>query len=1242
MVVPLTHAWRSWRSARGVAALAVTAFAVGFGSATAVYTVVNGVMLKPLPYPNGERFVALYGGRLSEPGQRSASTLADLLEYQQRARSFDVFGWLRPASFNLLFADQPQHVQGVMVTPSLAHNLGVQPAVGRWFADPSEAVISSPLFARLGSDSSIVGKALSLDDRSFTIVGVMPPGFRLPVPGPGVEHVSSDVWTVLDPLGKGLNPESGAYFAYGRLKPGVTLAQADADVKRVASDIAASRPASHESYTARLDDLTASIAIEIRPTLVLLMVAAGMLVLITCADVAGLLLARSIARAHETAIRIALGASRLQLAVQYFLEGICVALPGAAAGLLVSVLLVRAILALAAEHIPRADAIVIDWSVVSFAAGITVLGSALASLAPLWQARKTAPLDALNSGTRTTTGVRSRRLSEHLVIAQIAIAFTLLTGGALLASHLRTLSRTNPGFDPAGVLTFHVTAADNVEHPEERLAYQQRFTAALEGIPGVSSAGFANQLPLAGCCFSTTIQAEGQAIEPAAVQRTSFMTVSPGYFTTMRLPLQSGRFLDERDARDDALHTLVSRAAALHYWPNRNPIGAFGRLGGPEGSRFEVVGVVGDVRNNGLGKPPVPEIYLSSSLLEVNPMRFVVRSTLPPETLVPEVRRAIRTVNPTLPIHDVAMLDRIVQGSVSYERVGSFMVTFFALAALLMATLGIYGVVAYAVRRERVEIGTRMALGAERRDVLKLVAARGARMTAFGAVLGGACVAATAWILVRVFEIPALTLSPFVLATAVVGLVTGIASAIPAWRATTLSPMVAIRNEPRSTWRSASEPPLQPDVTASSDVDVLSEFVAAARAADSFSDAYRLALTTLCREFGAASAFLFENVSGEFRCVASVPEAGTPIPSIPAGGFLASRLRFYGHPLPIRADDIASWMRWAEAGSARHIPEITALSEIGAAIVVPLRTKGEIIGMLIMGRPGERAGYGFGDRRVLAHCGAQLTLMIENARLTARILEQEKLRRDLALAAEVQRRLLPSEPPLLSAGGLAAVSLPARTVGGDYYDFIDMGDHTIGIALADIAGKGIAAALIMAVVQASLRIVAAESGASLPELAARLNAFLHRSTGSNSYATFFYAQLDERHRQLRYVNAGHNPPYLIRSVNVAKGSAEGTTEIQELKTGGTVIGLFPDMAYEQGTVDLQPGDVLIAFTDGVTEALNASEQEFGEERLKDAVRGLLHLPAAEISVRLSEELRRWIKDAAQYDDLTFVVLKVAS
>jgi sigma-B regulation protein RsbU (phosphoserine phosphatase) len=311
-------------------------------------------------------------------------------------------------------------------------------------------------------------------------------------------------------------------------------------------------------------------------------------------------------------------------------------------------------------------------------------------------------------------------------------------------------------------------------------------------------------------------------------------------------------------------------------------------------------------------------------------------------------------------------------------------------------------------------------------------------------------------------------------------------------------------------------------------------------------------------------------------------------------------------------------------------------------MAVPLRTRDDLVGVLLLGpRHADSLAYDVAAKDALRVCADQFSLMIENARLTDRVVEQETLRRDLALAAEVQRRLLPDACPPSGIADFAAASLPARSIGGDYYDFIEAGGRQIGIALADVSGKGVAAALIMSVVQASLRIIASEEDVSLPKLAAKMNEFLYRTTPGNRYATFFYAQLDGSRRQLRYVNAGHNPPYLIRrGADAIPGAGDEPHAIQELTAGGTVIGMLPGADYEEAAVDLCPGDVLLAFTDGVTEAHNPQDEEFGEERVKALLRATAHLPAGEISMRITAALQAWIQDAPQYDDLTFVVMKV--
>ena len=1239
----LAHAWQSWKSARTVFALAVIALAVGIASTTAIYTVVNAVMLKPLAYAHGERFAQLFSATIGNAEGRGSLTLADLLIYQQ-AQSFDLFGWFKPQNFNLTSPGPPQHVEGAAVTTRLARNLGIQPLVGQWFDDEHGAVISRALWMRLGGDPRLVGTTIVLNGKPFTLTGIMPDRFRLPEVAPGGENMRSDVWIGLDPDGKGQDPADGFLFSYVRLKPGVTFGQATGEVKNIAAEIARKNPGPHQGYTAALDPLSGLVGKSIRPTLLLLLGAAGALLLITCANVAALLLARAVARARDTAIRVALGAGRGRLALQYFVEGLIVSVAGAALGVLASIGLVRAVVTMAEDYIPRADEVAIDWRVLLFALGTAVLASALSSLAPLWQATRMAPNAVLTEGVRASASLRTRRLSQSLVTAEIALAFTLVAIGGVLVAHLEAVTRIWPGFDPRNLLTFELTLPDSTAASQDQLVpYQKRLIDALREIPGVTGAALANQAPLDGCCLSTALYPEGRppGLEPP--QRTAFVPITPGFFETMRIPLRGGRLLTYDDARiEEPLPVVINETAARHNWPDRSAVGAFGRLSGVEGSRVQVIGIVGDIRNDGLNKPPVAEVYMLHNATPVNPMHLFVRSALPPETLVSAIRRTMARLDAAQPIHGVATFAEIVQRSVTLERVASFMTGFFALAALLMASLGIFGVVSYSVRQRTVEIGTRMALGADRSNVLELIVGGGLRMAALGIAGGGVAVAASVWLLTRQFEIREIGALPFVSAVAIVGGVAGAASFFPAWRATRLSPLVAMRDEPGSVWRAAratmrgaiaglSRAVAGEDGDATAfDASLPTEFVNAARQAGSSQEALRIALDALRGSVGAEWSMLVERDSGAFyRRAATAAADRAPEQPLPATGFLINRLRFHDAPLPFSAGDLDACARWAGEHAHDHLPEIEALNEIGLRMAVPLRTKRELLGILLLGGRTNGADYGAAEKRLLRTSADLFGLMLENTRLTDRIVEEEKLRRDVALAAEVQKRLLPDRPPDARAATLAAVSVPARIVGGDYYDFVELGGQRIGLALADVSGKGVAAALIMSVVHAALRMISADGDVPLPQLASRMNGFLHRCTQANRYATFFYAQLDERSRQLRYVNAGHNPPYLVRG-----------SEVQELSAGGSVIGLFPDMQYEEGAAELQPGDLLVMFTDGVTEAMDTAGEEFGEERLQTLIRTLAPLPVPQISSQLLDALRAWTKGAPQHDDFTFVLMKM--
>ncbi|MDQ2711000.1 MAG: ADOP family duplicated permease [Acidobacteriota bacterium] len=1251
MLSLLSQAWKSWKTAKAVAVLAILALAIGIGSATAIYTVVEAVLLKPLPYREGNRFVALYGALHSEPGKKSALPYDYLLEYAHRQHSFDVFGWFTPANFNLVFEHQPQHIDGLIVTPSLVDNLGVSPEIGRWFLDATResgnthlAVISHSLWKRLGGHADILGEPVVLDGQSYTITGVAPNWFRLPIVDVSGQRFESDVWIPVDPqTARQRSVSNYFYFAYGRLKPGTTFARAESDVKHIAAQLARENPENHGQDTAQLESLQQTITSEIRPTLLLLFVAAGLLLLITLANVSGLLVTRAVARARETAIRLALGAAQRQLILQYFSEGLLVALIGGIFGIFLSYVLVRVVVSLAADYIPRADDIAVDWTAPVFAIGVAVVASLLTALAPLWQALHIAPNDVMNAGVRASAGVRSRRLSQSLVVSEIALAFTLLAISALLISQLKNLNRVNPGFDPAGLRTFQLTASDPQYSDTAKLAaYQDRLTQALENIPGVRDVAFVSHLPLSGCCFVTELFPEGRTMASNAVHTASFQTANSNYFSAMRIPLKAGRTLTDHDTGEQPLLAVINQAAAMHFWGKPYPVGAYGHFNSPQGDRFQVVGVVGDVRNDNLEHPTFPEISLSSRHVRTNPMNFVVRSTLPDKTLFLEIRPAIRRVNPDQPVYDLRSMGEIAQSSLTLQRTTSLLTTFFACAALLLATLGVYGVVAYSVRQRRVEIGTRMAIGAVGKDLLRMVIGSGFKMAVGGILLGGLVAFIASSLLVKASVLHSVEPLPFIYSIAAIAAITLFASSYPAWRATQLSPMVAIRDEVETNWLRRVRTELsgliarqndEPDLVNTS---TLTNFVEATRGAATFEIALQLALSALTEQLGAQSAALLEKVSDtHLRPVVSVPssEGGAIAFELPANGFLMRRLQFYSLPIPISQSDLESWWRWAAEQKPEHSAEITALMEANARLAVALRTSKETLGLLLLGPPLNGKEYGRAAKHALRVSADQFALMLENARLTSRVVEQEKLRRDVALAVEVQKRLLPDTLPATGIGQVAAFTLPARSVGGDYYDFIRVGDHNVGIALADVAGKGVAAALIMSVVQASLRILSAEGNISLPELVARMNRFLHRSTGSNSYATFFYAQIDEQTNQLSYVNAGHNPPYLLRSGTAA-------AEVEELAAGGMVIGLFAQARYEEAKVDLRSGDVLIAFTDGVTEALNLGEEEFGEQRLKELLRRVAHLPVEQISQEITEELRIWIGAAPQHDDLTFIVLKV--
>ncbi len=634
----------------------------------------------------------------------------------------------------------------------------------------------------------------------------------------------------------------------------------------------------------------------------------------------------------------------------------------------------------------------------------------------------------------------------------------------------------------------------------------------------------------------------------------------------------------------------------------------------------------------------LPELWVS-----LLPAEWALRTGPGARIPLSAVENAIHSVDPQLAVYNFSTMEKRKQEFLGSNRLQSDMTLLFALTALVLAVLGVYGVVSYTVRQRVREMGTRLALGATSNGLLYLVLKQAMVKAAVGGVIGVGIVFAAAPLLHKL-DVSLEMASPFVWSFLTVVIATALAAMLPAWRASLLSPAVALRDAPESFWRRArigylrvphsvsSAVAIDAVATNTAEAALLAEIAESTRQADSFTSAIRTALTIVTERVPAQAAVLLVRRadSEPFRCISAVPETSEAW-TLPFDTMLLTRLAHYYPALPFTQADLDVLERWSQESGGGHAGEIRSLRSIGPAVVVPVAVKSGISGILFVrldsGKPADGK-----TMRLLRSVASQLALMIENSHLTDRIVEQERLRRDLALASEVQKRLFPEKAPDVRSAQLVGYCLPARGVGGDYYDFLRIGSDELGVAFADVAGKGIAAALLMSFVQASLRSLADDPAISLSQLIGKINRLLCASTGPNSYATFFYARLNETTRCLSYVNGGHNPPFLLRNPQ--------TGGIEELTTGGMIVGMFPLSQYEEGTVQLESGDVLMLFTDGVSEAHNPQEEEFGEARLKEVLTRYGHLPAEEMSTAILGELRGWMADAPQHDDLTFVLMKL--
>ncbi len=1265
---------------RATSLVAIAALTLGIAANVAVFTVLEGVLLRPLNLPHSDRYVEVWGTFRSKPTWKSSYSYLNLRDMAQRNSTLETLGGMTFGGLNLTVGS-PERVVAAEITSDLPKAFGVTPALGQWFtpdATPTgntgSAMLAWGLWKRLGANPNIVGTTISLNGKPFTVAGVLPEWFRLPIQGAErVQVILPLDGTTAEAKERGQND----LLAVGKMKPGVTLEQAQADLIRVAAGLEREYPDNNADRTASVSTALEEITRPVQETVWILLAAVAAVLLIACFNVASLLLARAVVRTRETGIRVALGANRVQLASQFIAEGLILSMISAVFGVALSLAIIKLFFVLAPDDIPRGEEIRIDGVVVFFSIAIAAVAGLLCSLVPLRHAQRLAPNQVLNDGARSSTAYRGRRTLRVLVAGEVALAFLLLTTALVLFAKLNALLHTPLGFDASHVLTTQLFLSPGKYGDDAAIARQQRrILEAVAAAPGVEKAGSINMLPIRFWGNNTVLFVEGLPSKPSIeLESVETRLVSEDYYTVMGIPLKAGRFFTAADGQRSALVGIINEETARLYWQGRSPVGTFVREGDAASKdRIEIVGVIGDIRNAQVNMLPRPEIDLFYGQRADNRVALAVRSSsLPPAALAATLRLAVHGVDAEQPMFATLTMREIIDRSLTQERLAATMVGLFSSVAVLLAMLGIYSVVAYSVAERVPEIGTRMALGAGANQVVTLILREALKMAAAGLVTGGALVIAFSAILRS--TVPGFASGPwwtYVVAALAVAITTVLTCLIPAYRATLVDPMVAVRNDLRSVWRQSrqrmfrlpalSSPRSEEDATETS---VITELAEANRQSETLDAQLDTTVEVLRRTFAARGIWLLARSrdTGALRCVAAAvsPASGEeklPAPEVAfsANSKFVQRLKTYGAPLPITASGLDASIRYYEQSGIAGIEEWRLIERLGVTLAAKIALRDEVIGLVLLAPGDPMTDFSAQDRELLRGLSLQLALILENSHLARRAVEDEKLRRELSVASEVQRRLFPECAPERQSLTLAGACIPARGVGGDYYDFFDLGAARTGVALADVAGKGIAAALIMSVVQASLRSLTTDSRYSLAEIAAKMNQLVLRSTSNSSYATFFYAEIDEAGRRLHYVNAGHNPPMLFRRLaaplvaekqaRMAIGIGGASTAVveaatcEELTTGGLVIGLFGMAKYEQAEVEMAPGDVLVAFTDGVSEALNPAGEEFGEDRLREAVFTRAHLAPQELAEALMEELKMWIAEAPQHDDMTLLIARM--
>jgi putative ABC transport system permease protein len=811
MLNDVRYSLRKLRQNPGFALTAIVSIALASGANTAIFSVLNAVLLRPLPYANPHQLVIVWEKHPAVPFDRIPTSPADFEDWKAQAKSFErlsAFGFGGPA-MTLTGVGEPESVPALKISSDAFDLVGVQPYLGRTFRpgdelanEGSPAIISHALWSRrFNSDPGVIGRSVTLDRKPYTIVGVMPRGFSFPpslVFGGRDLMFETQIWIPLDIRPVRAERESRSMMAIGRLRSNVSIAQAQAEMDTIAHRLEQQYPDTNEKMGVVVATLHDSVVRKARPALLVLMAGVGLVLIVACANVANLLLARSTTRSREMAIREAIGASWSRLTRLALIESILLSAAGSLLGLLLAQWIVDFMVRLAAYQFPRMSDVRMDGAVFGFTIAVAILTGIAFGLAPSFQWR----VIDLNHALKQSAGEPIKMTGRHvlrsaLVVAEVALALVLLVGSGLLVRSLINLRQTDLGFNPRDLITTHVVLPDKEYSDPRRIQFYKNALERIETM-GAASAGLADVIPLGGKISAGNISIEGQPASPASeTVGVRKVKSSSAYFRTMGIPLLRGRSFSEQDRQESTPVVVINEALAQTFWHEADPIGRRMKFGDPDdkGPWLTVIGIVGNVRGFTIEQTIEPEAYTPFTQDPPGEAYIVIRARGEPQAVTGSLRSSIASIDPNLPV-EVETMDAIVDSAVSSPRASTILLASFAALALILTAVGIYGVVSYFVGERTREIGIRMALGARKDEVLRLILGKGLVLIASGLMIGSVAAAA----LMRVLSTLLFGVTPkdpltYGAASIVLLLFSLGATVVPAWRATRVDPVQAIRHD---------------------------------------------------------------------------------------------------------------------------------------------------------------------------------------------------------------------------------------------------------------------------------------------------------------------------------------------------------------------------------------------------------------------------------------------------------------